>query len=317
MIATVTLNPSLDEWVRLSALRVGRLNRASAIARYPGGKGINVSRVIHELGGSTVAFGLAGGEDGLILRERLNRLRLRHVFVEVAGATRNNYKIRTEHPRALTELNTAGPRVSAASLRRLARRLAQVRPRPVHVALCGSLPPGAPPTIYRDWIRALQRRGIPVALDASGEALRHGLIARPWLMKPNREEAAVLLGRALTTRRRCVRAVRELVRRGVEVAMLSLGREGALLACRQGGGADETVVWHGVAPPVRVEAAVGAGDSLVGGFLAGWVQDRDFLAAFRLGIACGAATAMAPGTELCHRRDVARLLPRVTTRRLA
>ena len=312
MIATITLNPSLDEWVSLPTLRLGRLNRASAVARYPGGKGINVSRVIHELGGSTVAFGLAGGEDGLILRERLNRLGLRHALLEVAGSTRNNYKIRTESPRALTELNTAGPRVFASSLRALFRRL--IRSRPSCVALSGSLPPGAPAAIYRDWIRALRRAGISTALDASEAALRHGMAAGPWLVKPNREEAAALLGCAITTRRGAIHAAQELVRRGASVVVLSLGRDGALLAAA---GAGDTPVWHGQAPPVHADSAVGAGDSLVGGLLATWVKTRDLPAAFRMGVACGAATAMTPGTELCHRDHVTRLLPRVTVRRVA
>ena len=103
MIATVTLNPSLDEWMHLPSLRVGRLNRAAGFARYPGGKGLNVSRVIHELGGPTLAFALAGGKDGLVLRGLMRHLAIPHEFVTVAGSTRNNYKIQTAHPRVLTE----------------------------------------------------------------------------------------------------------------------------------------------------------------------------------------------------------------------
>ena len=316
MIATVTLNPSLDEWMSLESLRPGRLNRARGFARYPGGKGINVSRVIHELRGSTVAFGLAGGEDGLILRELLNRRSIRHVLVNVAGVTRNNYKIRTARPPAVTEINTAGPTVSAAVLRALERRLVRWSPRPLCVALSGSLPPGAPARIYRRWIALLRRRRIPVALDASGDALRHGVAARPWLIKPNREEAEALVGRSLATHRRCVAAVRELARRGPTVTILSLGRDGALLGLRDGHARGTVSVWRGRAPAVRVNSAVGAGDSLVGGGLSSWVRSHDVLEAFRLGMACGAATAMTPGTELCHRRDVRRLLRRVTIRRV-
>ena len=180
MIATVTLNPSLDEWMALDEVRVGELNRAAGFARYPGGKGLNVSRVVHELGGPTVAFGLAGGEDGTILRQLMNRLGIRHRFGTVEGSTRNNYKIRTRRPRALTEINLPGPAVSPATLRGLKRELLAHRPRPVCVALSGSLPPGAASTTYRDWIRTLRRAGVPSVLDASGGALRQGLAARPW-----------------------------------------------------------------------------------------------------------------------------------------
>jgi len=312
MIATVTLNPSLDEWLQLDTLRVGDLNRATDFARYPGGKGINVARVIHELGGSTVAYGVAGGEDGLILRELMNRLAIPHQFLTVRGATRNNYKIRTARPRALTEINAAGPRVSAAHLSALARRFLDRQPPYRCVTFCGSLPPGVPSTIYRRWIRALRLRGIPTVLDASGAALHHGLAGRPWCIKPNRQEAEELLGRRLASTKRLIDAAQTLLGRGPSVVILSLGREGAVFAA-----ADPRGVWMARPPIVKVASAVGAGDSLVGGFLVGWARGLTGLESFRLGVACGTASAMTPGTELCHRADVERLCPRVAIRRVA
>ena len=158
MIATVTLNPSLDEWIQLPSLAQGRLNRATKFVRYPGGKGINVSRVIYELGGTTKAFALAGGEDGAILRTLMDRLALPYEFVSVAGSTRNNYKIVTLRPRTLTEINAAGPAVRPATLTQLKRRILRLHPRPRCVVLSGSLPPNAPASTYRDWIIALRRR---------------------------------------------------------------------------------------------------------------------------------------------------------------
>jgi len=325
LVATVTLNPSLDEWVYLVRLQPGALNRATGFARYPGGKGINVSRVVHELGGRTIAFGLAGGDDGTILRHAMRRLSIAHRLVTIPGSTRNNYKIRTESPRALTEINTAGPRVPAIHLRTLASRLFAFRPCPRYVVLSGSLPPGVPQTIYARWIRAMQRRGIPVLLDTSGEALRFGLRAGPWCIKPNRQEAEELLGRRLRGRRQLVRAVQELRHQGAVIVMLSLGAEGALMGCpttRSAAGIPgswwdgQTDVWWATPPSVRVDSTVGAGDSLIGGFLVGWMATRSLLEAFRCGIASGAATAMTPGTELCHRRDVQRLLRRVRIQRL-
>lgn len=320
MIATVTLNPSLDEWIRLPTLRLGRLNRARGFMRYPGGKGINVSRVICELGGSTVAYAFSGGDDGAILREGMRVMGIPCDFTTVRGSTRNNYKILTDRPRALTEVNAAGPKVSAADLRTLSRRFLERRPPPRCVTLAGSLPPGAPPTIYQRWIRALRRRGVPVVLDASGEALRRGLLARPWLIKPNRHEAEELLGRRLMHRYALVEAAKELLRRGPELILLSLGGEGALLACASPPG-----VWFAQPPAVKVDSAVGAGDSVVAGFLVGWSQSRGsrplgpkgLLEALRLGVACGTATAMTPGTELCHRGDVRRISPRIKMHQVA
>ena len=312
MIATVTLNPSLDEWIQLPSLRVGQLNRASGFVRYPGGKGINVSRVIHELGGKTLAFGFAGGEDGMILRQLMNRLAIPHEFVTVSGSTRNNYKIRTSKPTALTEINAAGPPVSSANLRTLHRVILQRVSRLGCVVFSGSLPPGAPDTLYQRWMRRLQRDAIPSVLDTSGTALRQGLVARPWLIKPNREEAEDLLRRRLRTTRDLVNAVRALLRLGSEIVVLSLGKAGAILGCASLDG-----VWSAQSPAIRVDSAVGAGDSLIGGLLVGWANGQSLLESFRLGIACGTATAMTPGTELCHRRDVQRLLPRIVIRQIA
>src|SRR3989338_11434955 len=156
-IATVTLNPSLDEWIHLPSVRFGQLNRATHFARYPGGKGINVSRVVAELGQRTIAYALTGGADGQMLQQLLGRLGMAYHCVTVKGSTRNNYKIRTETPRLVTEINTAGPDVSAAEVETLKRRLLAARPRPKAVTLCGSLPPGASADTYRRWIQAFKR----------------------------------------------------------------------------------------------------------------------------------------------------------------
>jgi len=332
VIATVTLNPSLDEWVELSTLRPGRLHRATSFARYAGGKGINVSRVVHELEAATRAFALAGGEDGAILRTLLQRLAIPQAFVTLAGSTRNNYKIQTRAPRLLTEINTPGPRVPKTALRALERRLFRQRPAPRCVVLSGSLPPGVPHDLYRRWIQRLHRLGIPTVLDSSGAAFRQGLRARPWLIKPNRHEAEELLQRRLSRMEDVADAASALAAQGPALVIISLGADGAVLAGRVnpsaaagcvpslGIGGRKSVaaaqVWLARPPTVKVDSAVGAGDSLIGGFLVGWARRLSLLEAFRLGVACGAATAMTPGTELCHRADVRRLVGRVTIRRL-
>ena len=316
MILTVTLNPSLDEWLHLPALRVGALNRATEFRRYPGGKGINVSRVIRELGGSTVACALAGGADGHILAQLLHRLGVRLHCVPIVGTTRNNYKIRTQRPKALTEINAAGPRISSAALRRMQHVILSRTPQRSAVVLSGSLPPGVPTATYRRWILALHRQRVPTFLDASGGALRQGLAARPWAIKPNQQEAEELLGRRLRGRHDMRHAVVDLLTRGPSLVILSLGAEGAFMACASRG-TGHPAVWDARPPTVRVDSGVGAGDSLVGGFLAGWMQRRPLPEAFRLGVACGTAAVTTLGTELCHRADVRRLLPRVWLRRVA
>jgi len=319
MIVTLTLNPSLDEWVRVPRLRLGELNRATQYVRYPGGKGINVSRVVHELGGKTLAVALAGGSDGEILGDLLARYGIPHRFVTVPGSTRNNYQLQSNSPQGLTQINCPGPRVSAAAVGRLGEVIRRQAVRASCVVLSGSLPPGAPATTYRRLIATLRRRQIPTVLDTSGAALRHGLLARPWLIKPNRQEAEELLGWRLRRIADVAHAAKWLVARGPLLAIISLAAEGAILAVA----AQPQVLWA-KPPKVPVDSAVGAGDALVAGFVSGCQATQSLRArpalsfdrrageALRLGVACGAAAAMTPGTELCHRVDVERVFPRVT-----
>jgi len=308
-IATVTLNPSLDEWIRLEKLKPGTLNRATDFLRYPGGKGINVSRAVQVLGEPTLAFALAGGDDGVILKQGMQRLKVPCAFVEVRGTTRNNYKIIETKTQGLTEINSPGPRVRAEALRILEQRLCRARPR--FLTLSGSLPPGVRPSIYRRWIKLIQKRGIPVVLDASGSALRQGVRARPWLIKPNRDEAQELLGKRIQTGAQMVQAALDLTRLGPEHAVLSLGAQGALFAVRR-----PQAVWRAFSPRIRVQSAVGAGDSLVAGFLVGCLRGLSLPDAFQLGVATGTATAVTPGTELCRIADVRSLRPRVRIQQL-
>ena len=312
MILTVTLNPSLDEWVHLPSLLVGRLNRATGFTRYPGGKGINVSRVVRELGGRTMALALAGGADGHILSAQLSATGIAHQFVQVPGLTRNNYQLQTVSPPAVTQVNCPGPRASRAALAALRRLLLRHAAQSSAVALSGSLPPGAPVATYRDLVAAVRRTGALPILDTSGPSFKQGLGAKPWLIKPNKDEASEVLGRRLDRLPQVAAAARALLRLGPELAVISLGPDGALLAAQ-----GQRAVWHARPPKVQVDSTVGAGDSLVAGLTVGWLRTGSLEKAFRLGVACGAATAMTPGTELCHRRDVLRLAPRVRISRLA
>ncbi len=308
MIVTLTLNPSLDEWVRLPTLRIGALNRAASFERFPGGKGINVSRVVHELGRRTRAVGIAGGYDGHILSRLLEEQRIPHKLVHVRGATRNNYQLQTQTPPVITQVNTPGPKVSAAALRAASRLVCASPKRTDCVVLSGSLPPGAPASIYARILKAVARHQILTVLDSSGAALREGLAGRPWLIKPNRDEAQELLGRALSNEASVVKAVRELTS-SASVVIISLGGDGAVLATKE-----QTLrAW---APKIEVHSTIGAGDSLVAGFVTEWLRTRSLSKALALGIACGSATAMTSGTELCHRKDVLRLVGKVKIRAL-
>ncbi len=310
MIATVTLHPSVDMWLDTPTLSVGAFHRATRWANSIGGKGVNVSRVLRELGGRTRAYVLVGREGETLLRRALSKADVPVASVPIAGGLRANYKIVTTHPQASTEINTDGPRARGSDLRAMFERLLRDRPR--IVALCGSLPPGAAASTYRDWLTRLRRAGIPAALDASGHALTSAIAAAPWLLKVNEDEAATLLGMRPQGAQAALRACRELLGRGPTLVLLSLGAEGAVLAA-----ADSPGAWIATAPRVPVRSTVGAGDALLGGFLKAWSDGLTLEEALRLGIACGSASATTAGAELCRRRDVERLLSRVRVRWIA
>ncbi len=306
MIVTVTLNPSLDEWVWVPRLEMGSLNRAVRFERYPGGNGINVARGLHELRVQTTAVALAGGSEGKLLRELLTGQEIACRFVAIRGTTRNNYSVQSSTPRAITQINSPGPQVARRDLQRLERLVHRLGAGSRGVVFSGSLPPGAPPTTYARLLRLIRKDQVVTVLDASGASLRHGLSARPWLIKPNRHEAGELLGATLRMRREVVAAARELARRGPRCVIISMGAEGAVLASA----APETALFA-ASPRVKTDSPVGAGDSLVAGFLVEWLRSRSWPQALRWGVACGAACAMTPGTSLFRRADAARLLRRV------
>ena len=287
MVLTVTLNPSLDVWLRVPTFRVGAFHRAKDVTCSVGGKGINVSRVIRALGGKTV------------------------ILTPTGGVHRVNYKIVSQSPRASTEINSPGSRLTGTELRQVGRRLWTLMRRADCVVFSGSVPPGTPGTIYRRWILRARRQRVVSVLDASGELLRLGISARPWLVKPNREEAETLLHTRITSITRAVHAVQALLRRGPRLALLSLGQDGALLGIRATG-----EMWQAQPPATRVISTVGSGDALLGGFLAAWQRGKPLADALRVGVACGTASAMTPAGAMLYPADVRRLLPRVRLTRL-
>jgi 1-phosphofructokinase family hexose kinase len=302
-IATVTLNPALDEALAIDALVLGAENRCTLDAIDPGGKGINASRVIHRLGRPTTAYGFAGGVTGGLLRERLHAEGLELAFDEVEQLTRLNVMLYERGSGRRSRLYLPGARVepaqAAALIARLERRVAGSI-----VVFGGSVPPGLPAAIYRDAANALRERGIRSIVDTSGDALAAVLAARPLLIKPNVEEAEALLGRALPDDGAALRAARELRERGPEYVVISQGAAGAVGVGPEG-------AWKAVPPAIVACSTVGSGDSMIAGLAIGFNEGRGFVEALRLGTATGAATAMVAGTHLCGAAQVAELLPQV------
>ena len=298
MIVSVTLNPCVDRVVFVPGLKVGDTNRVDRVETDAGGKGVNLSRVVAELGGKTIATGFLGGGNGAHIRHVLRAQGVHNSFVEIAGTTRVNTSIEAGDGPPTT-LNEAGPQISDEEWHRLLAHCETLFHRADWVALGGSLPPGVPVDAFRALGELARREGCRVLLDADGEAMRLGLQMRPDLIKPNLREAERLLGKTLPDRAAAVSAAREL-RSMAENVIVSMGKDGAALATADG-------VWLGSSPQVEPRSTIGSGDSLLGALLWALEDGCDWPEALRWGLAAGAATATTDGSEIA-RGPVVRLL---------
>lgn len=304
MIYTVTLNPALDKTVEIPDFAPGRVNRITALRTDPGGKGLNVSKVIAKLGGDSEAFVLLGGSAGRAVAAALEGLGVRCHIAWGEGETRTNLKIVDPVRRINTDINEPGFAVPPALTDGLLDRLtAALRPGDI-VVLAGSLPPGAPADTYATWITRCKAAGARVFLDADGAALTGGLRAKPFLVKPNDEELSRLLGRELRGVPALADAARQLVASGVENVVVSMGGAGAIYA-----NADTVLRTEGLSVPVR--STVGAGDSVVAALAFALGRGMPLHDAAVLSTAVGAANVMCSGTQAAERSAVEALRPKV------
>lgn len=303
MIYTVTFNPSLDYVVQVDDFAVGEINRTRTESIYPGGKGINVSLVLQNLGLPSVALGFTAGFSGAEIERLLQEAGCRCDFIAVkAGYSRINTKIISG---AETALNGQGPQLSEAELAALFNKLRRLTQDDVLV-LAGSIPASLPDNIYEQILELLQPVGTRVVVDATGDLLLKVLKYRPFLIKPNHEELGEFFGRGpLLTEEEILAAAQKLQQQGARNVLVSRGANGALLL-------DENGKLHKQASPKgTLVNSVGAGDSMVAGFLAGYLQTQDYDAALRLGVAAGSASAFK--AWLATREDVEKILASGTT----
>ncbi|MFF9426312.1 1-phosphofructokinase family hexose kinase [Streptomyces sp. NPDC014746] len=299
MILTVTLNTALDLTYRVPALVPHASHRVTQVIERPGGKGLNVARVLAALGYETVATGFAGGATGATLRDLLARTPVRDELVGTAGPTRRTVAVVDTASGDTTQLNEPGPSVTAAEWTAFRARFSELLGGAAAVALCGSLPPGIHVGAYAELIRLARTAGVPVLLDTSGEPLRRGIAARPDLVKPNAEELAQLTGA-----REPHRATRDARRRGAHAVISSLGPEGLLAATPEG-------LWR-AAPPAAVRGnPTGAGDSAVAGLLSGLVDGTSWPDRLTRAVALSAATVLSPVAGEFDPAAYEELLPRV------
>ncbi|NBA97866.1 1-phosphofructokinase [Pseudomonas sp. R5(2019)] len=260
-ILTITLNPALDLTVELAALRVGEVNRSEALHSHAAGKGLNVAQVLADLGHQMTVSGFLG-QDNAGPFEALFELRgFVDAFIRVPGETRSNIKL-AERDGCITDVNGPGPQVDEAAQQALLERLAQIAPGHDAVVVAGSLPRGVSPQWLQALVVRLKSLGLKVALDTSHEALRAGLQAQPWLVKPNTEELGEVLGRSVETQAEQRLAASQLRAQGIQHVVISQGADGVSWFSAQ-------AALHAQPPRVRVASTVGAGDSLLAGMVHG------------------------------------------------
>ncbi|MEU6809016.1 1-phosphofructokinase family hexose kinase [Streptomyces sp. NPDC046831] len=300
MILTVTLNTALDITYRVPSLRPHASHRVTAVAERPGGKGVNVARVLAALGHEVTVTGFAGGGTGRLLRDLLaGTPGLVDALVPVAGATRRTTAVVDERTGDTTQLNEPGPVIATAEWSAFQDVYAELLGSASAVALCGSLPPGLPVGAYAGLVRAARAAGVPVLLDTGGEALRRGVAARPDIIKPNADELAELTGS-----HEPVRAAQDTRRRGAGAVVASLGAEGLLAVTTEGR-------WR-AAPPDRIHGnPTGAGDSAVAGLLSALVEGLPWPDRLARATALSAASVLSPVAGEFDHTAYAKLLGRV------
>lgn len=282
MIYTVTFNPSLDYIVSVKDFRPGMTNRTSSELMLAGGKGINVSIVLGNLGIKSTALGFIAGFTGDEIVRRLHNSGINSEFIKINdGISRINIKLKSIDG---TEINGQGPHIDSSHIEQLMNRLRRLESGDVLV-LAGSIPAGISDNIYKDIMDMLKDKGVQIVVDATSRLLTNVLEYKPFFIKPNQHELGDIFNVTLNTQEEVIPYALELKKMGAVNVCVSMGGKGAILV------ADDGNVYKAKAPDGILKNSVGAGDSLVAGFLSGWIEKKDYEYAFRKGVATGSASA--------------------------
>lgn len=314
MILTVTPNANLDKTYCVEDFALDKVHRPSQSFTVAGGKGINVARVYQTLGGTAIATGFLGGANGRIMTRALETERIANQCVKVNGESRICIAIVDPKRGTQTEVNERGPEITPRNLRALERKIETLLSQRAFkcVILSGSLPPGVPADFYARLIERIKPTGTPVALDASGEALRIGVQARPWLVKPNCAELEAILERPLQGDADMLQAGSDLCASGVEIVILTRGEKGAYLVA-------PSERWEATPPKIKFASAVASGDSFLAAFLWRYFHEtpqRDLAQSLRLATGAGAANAAVIGAGFCTRESIFALAEKSALRKL-
>ncbi len=309
MIYTVTFNPAIDYIVYMDGLELGETNRTKKEEHYFGGKGINVSIILNELGVETAAMGFVSGYSGRALQDGLLRQGIKTAFIELpedGGVTRINVKIKdTQADGSLkeTEINGQGPKITDAALEQLFARINELTADDMLI-VSGSIPSSMPEDTYERILSMLadgEGTRFPVVVDATGDLLLNVLKYHPFMIKPNNDELGEMLGTKTETTEEIIEGAKKLREMGARNVIISRGKDGAVMVTED----DEVIVMDPL--PGKPVNTVGAGDSMVAGFVTGYIHTGDYEYAMKLGSAAGSATACSPG--LATKEEIERRIP--------
>ncbi|MBT8896819.1 1-phosphofructokinase [Lactobacillus delbrueckii subsp. bulgaricus] len=298
MIYTVTVNPALDYVLQLPEVKDGETNRSSDTQFLAGGKGINVSQILNQLGVDNTAWGFVGGFTGEELIRQLNVKKISSDFVRISDDTRVNVKI---HAQEETEINAAGPDITDQEVAAFKSRLDDLEAGDV-VVLSGSLAPSLPTDFYESLLPLIREKGAEFVVDTTGEALLRTLKFNPLVIKPNHHELADLFDTSFSSTADMLEAAKKLQKLGAQNVMISMAGEGAYLVT-----ADH--VYHANAATGTVVNSVGAGDSMIAGFVGTWFEKHDAAEGLRVGSACGGATAFTE--DIAIKSQIDAVLPQI------
>lgn len=282
MIYTVTFNPAIDYAIGVENLEPGMTNRSTFEQLLPGGKGLNVSTILNHLGMENTALGFIAGFTGAEIKRSFEAFGGKSDFIELReGISRINVKIKSVEE---TEINAAGPVIDKEAVEQLMEKLDQLKEGDILI-LAGSIPSSMSDSLYSDIMKMLSDRDIMIAVDATKDLLLNVMPYQPFLVKPNNHELGEIFGVTLNKREEVVPYAKKLQEKGARNVLISMAGEGAVLIAENG------EVFMSEAPKGQVKNSVGAGDSMVAGFIAGWCEKGDYAHAFKMGLSAGSASA--------------------------
>ncbi len=303
MIYTVTVNPALDYVIQLKKVKAGKVNRSNDCQFLAGGKGINVSQIVNQLDVDNTAWGFVGGFTGKELVRQLNVKQIVNDFVTISDDTRVNVKV---HAQKETEINAAGPEIDQQEITAFKARLDDLNKGDI-VVLSGSLTPSLPSDFYEQLLPTIKEAGAEFAIDTTGQALLDSLKYHPLVIKPNQHELAELFDVDLVNKEDILKAAKKLQEMGAQNVLISLADQGAYLLTH------DHVYYANPAQGITVNS-VGAGDSMIAGFVGTYYQTQDPVKALQVGAACGGATAFSEGIAVKSQIDT--LLPQIKVQKI-